>query len=138
MIIITDKNEYCSLKVSLLAYNKGFNLKCPTYYIIDSRNTSNKIYNSSNLCNTEWDSFRCDITNNISAPTKYMLYKWLLTRYNINIVVSGLSINNWTYSINNLNFSNEVLNCESGTDFKTADEAWEEAFMTALYLIKNK
>jgi hypothetical protein len=146
------KDEIVSFKVAKLAKEKGFDEKCEYRYI-------NSVFGHFKEHNGELGVFDCtDDDGNligfykrrnskgqphlVIAPTQSLLQRWLREEKKLHISIDSLCDNDkdlsnfyWMYDIkNNSTFFLE----KSGINFKTYEEALEQALEEALKLIKDK
>lgn len=132
---MVDRDEYVSFEVAELAKNKGFDENCITYYMIDCNPKCEGLIMSTNCKynNSNWDYWRDGITNNISAPTKFVLDKWLLYNHHLQITIFSQSQESWQFKITKPHETLEEV--ELYEDYGTKYEAWDDALKVALNMI---
>jgi hypothetical protein len=132
------KDKIVSFKVAKLAKEKGFDWK--TLYRYQGNKdciVGGSLYNHNSK--EEQDLWSIIL---LSAPTQFLLQKWLREEKKLHISIDSLCDNDkdlsnfyWMYDIkNNSTFFLE----KSGINFKTYEEALEQALEEALNLIKDK
>lgn len=128
--------EYVSLEVAKLANAKGFNEKCTGYYLLDCLPCHKNVvfFSKCNYNNYDWSCCKSDcLTNNVSAPTKFALDKWLLYNHHLQITIFSQSQESWQFKITKPHESlNDVVLYE---DYNDKYEAWDEALKVALNMI---
>ena len=90
------EEAYISFDTAKLAKEKGFDEPCLRFYSLnyDVHNSLLGLDNKANyISNSKWDSLRCDITNNISAPTQSLLARWLREKHNMCVEVYCIACN---------------------------------------------
>lgn len=132
---MNKQNEYVSFETAKSAYKKGFDEYCNKYYIITPNKSKGKLcITHSNLNNSEWDSYRIkNLTDNIAAPTKYILDMWLLENYSIQITIFSCSQESWQFKITRPHEKLEDVKLYE--DFTSKSEAIDNALQEALKLI---
>lgn len=136
---MVDRDEYVSFEVAELARTKGFNVNCGFFYARIKFRTDMgnlQVYPwIDGINNTEWDKERDSINDydNISAPTKFVLDKWLLYNQHLQITIFSQSQESWQFKITKPHETLEEV--ELYGDYGTKYEAWDDALKVALNMI---
>lgn len=119
------KDDYCSLEISKLLKDKGFNEICAGYYDRQGRFAMTL----SKVNNIRWEGHY--IAGNISAPTLQMAMKWLRERYKLNIIISVDDLD-WFYSIIDYTHKGDIKLLKDLAGFNSYENAMDAAILECL------
>lgn len=132
------QEEYITLETAKLAKEKGFNELVDTLYKdgIFKFNTSHTLSKFPQSISNNGLSDKC-----FSAPTKYILERWLRERHNVNIAVYPTmsyyrNVETTKYAFTR--FHKAVAKFHSDITYETHDEAFEAALQNALNYIEKE
>lgn len=138
------KETLISFETAKLAKEKGFDEKCPNYYVRKWGNSFVNMHGKLLQRNVKDDQgeiigfYKASNSKGqphlITAPTQSLLLKWLREVHNIHITIYSKSHESWMYRVT---FKGQSLDEGLyGEDFENYEEALEDGLLEALKLIK--
>jgi len=133
------KEQLIAFETAKLAKEKGFNEHCRKLYIDSKLTSSINIYPFEFINNEEIDEHEI---NGCSVPTQSLLQKWLREEHNIEISIypyTSVQLPVYQHGVRiYLNTNHMYADRYSAFNFKTYEDALEDALKKSLELIKHE